>query len=196
MKERPIIFDAESVRAILEGRKTQTRRVMKPQPILGKPWHGWVVDPDKMDIPIAFCPYGIRQDRLWVRETFQLWADASGKIVPHYKADYPNGLPFDMNWRSPIYMPRWASRITLEVTVERAYKLQDISGQDAVLEGWPGGEFAQLTVLKIKPPTASGNAAIEWYIERWDTLNAKRGFPWESSPWVWVVEFKLVRQSS
>jgi len=69
MKERPIIFGTWAIPKILDGSKTQTRRVVKPQPILGKPWKNWTIDPETMDLPTAYCPYGIKQDRLWVRET-------------------------------------------------------------------------------------------------------------------------------
>jgi len=187
MKERPIIFDAESVRAILEGRKTQTRRVIKPQPTHvdggGHPYID-MGQPDEWDGASLCrgirCPYGQPGDRLWVRETFALMED-----VTFYAADtrlepkqWPNGLWNVDTWCSPIHMPRWASRITLEITGVRVEKLQEMVGSDFLAEGAPERYGSQ-----------------QWCVDRWDTLNAKRGFPWSSNPWVWVVEFELVRQS-
>jgi len=160
MKARPIIMDAESVRGILGGRKTQTRR-----PILRGNLR---------------CPYGQPGDLLWVRETFRV------KIVESYSRKGPvwqrfvlyradRDLPssrFD-RWRSPITMPRWASRITLCVVNVRLEGLQEITEADAVAEGCPDG---------VNPR--------EWFRQRWDTLNARRGFSWDVNPWVWVIEFE------
>ena len=205
MKERPIIFDAESVRAILDGRKTQTRRVVvKPKrfenndiyPIEAVGCFWWASDGFSTGIELHY-PYGQPGDRLWLRETFALMED-----ITFYAADerlepkqWPNGLWNVDKWRSPIHMPRWASRITLEVTGVRVERLQNISEQDAVMEGWTAGPCARKTALNLST-TACGLAAIDWFASRWDSLNARRGFPWESDCWVWVVEFELVRQSS
>ena len=188
MKKRPIIFDAESVRAILEGRKIQTRRVIKPQPIVGLYWHGQFVNPAGKNISSAYCPYGQPGDRLWVRETFALMED-----ITFYAADerlepkqWPNGLWNVDKWCSPIYMPRWASRITLEVTGVRVERLQDISDEDichelGCLVKYPGPE-----------PEPYKRDLRGCFAERWDGLNAKRGFPWSSNPWTWCIEFKLM----
>ena len=188
MKERPIIFSTDMVKAILEGRKTQTRRVIKPQPdrvingvpfeYLGHKYH------DASDRAIR-CPYGQVGDRLWVRET---WATqksidrfspsyiGNAATVPlWYKADAVNGRSFIGlgKWRPSIFMPRWASRITLEITEVRVERLQEITFEDFKKEGiemdgsWDGS-FARL----------------------WDSLNAKRGYSWESNPWVWVISFR------
>ena len=161
MKERPILFSAPMVRAILEGKKTQTRRVIKPQPenlVEGKAinipygyypdryngenlWTFWgpkgSKDQGKCTLPLSKCPYGQRGDRLWVREAFH--------ICPHhedyfYRADDEN-LPLKCKahtkWKPSIHMPRRASRITLEITGIRVERLQDISEEDAVAEGVP-----------------------------------------------------------
>ena len=192
MKEHPIIFSAKMVRAILDGRKTQTRRVWRKSkrhqnhdvyPV----WLGgrFELASDGFCIgETVKCPYGVPGDKLWIRETFQMWADVDGKIVPHYKADYTE-LPFKMSWRPSIHMPRWASRITLEVVSVRVERVQNISEQDAMAEG-------------VTPKSYVANH-LEHIMYRstfhllWDSINAKRGFPWSSNPWVWAVEFRQVK---
>ena len=203
MKTRPILFNAEAVQAILAGRKTQTRRPVKPQPQLGKPWrHGWTIDPQEMDVPIAFCPYGIPGDRLWVRET---WAalESQNSRKPRqtegpfwYKADrglahMRQGLCRSLSssdagkWRPSIHMPRWASRLTLEVTAVRVERVQNITSDDAQAEGCKS--------------TYTGQSGSWWYdytvdfIRLWDSIYARRGYGWSANPWVWVVEFKAAQ---
>lgn len=203
MKERPILFSGEMVKAILDGRKTQTRRVMKPQPIIGEGGsmvdlgNGWAV----LDGIMAGewnCPYGKPGDRLWVRETWRaggIYADIM-KIADlnpaadehiHYRADeQDSGVDV---WRPSIHMPRWASRITLEVTDIRVERVQDISETDVGAEG--------IESTLTDPNT--GNVVERCPGDRWafaglwDSINAKRGYSWESNPWVWVVEFKRVQ---
>lgn len=134
------------------------------------------------------CPYGIPGDRLWVRET---WAQDSARII-HFQADgaerppdeyLTNGTPIQTKWQSPIFMPRWASRITLEITDIRAEKLQKITYEDILAEGWD-----VKTSLPITNGTA-GEDARAWYRELWDSLNGKK-YLWASNPWVWVIKFK------
>lgn len=196
--ERPILFNAEMVKAILDGRKTQTRRIVKPQPELGKPWkHGWIVDPEIMDIPVAFCPYGQRSDSLWVRETFFYeWPHdyppddmRDCRIV--YRATEPDYIDGEMReanpayrWSPSIHMPRWASRLTLENTGVRVEQVQDISRNDVIAEGIGQYTFA-MGVLADDPPDP------RWkFIELWDSINAKRGFGWDVNLWVWVIKFE------
>lgn len=194
MKERPIIFNGKMVQAILNGHKTQTRRVMKPQPVLGRPWKNWTVDPDEMDLPTAYCPHGIARDHLWVRETAGLLDqgdDPKGNIrwvEIYYKAGGENrhfrrsdfGPYKYVVWTSSRFMPRWASRITLEITSVRVERLQDISTKDAIAEGWPGED----------EPFRLGEAK-HWFQALWDSINAKNAFGWDVDPWVWVIEFKV-----
>lgn len=217
MKERPILFSGPMVRAILEGRKTQTRRVVKLPPA---PNHLGVWEPTTFggeglylnkrctkpasiqeQVAIehtrtgdcVLCPYGVPGDRLWVRETWiegfptgqpNCWScirptDCADNGKPFYRAD--GGDPVDgpqRPWCRSIFMPRWASRITLEVTDVRVQRVQEISEEDANAEGMVGsplhGKF--------------------WYRENfaglWDTINAKRGHPWASNPWVWAITFQ------
>jgi hypothetical protein len=199
------------VRAILEGRKTQTRRVVRPQP--GEEWCpevGMVTETlvamDGEAFPgrtafgaadegnLVFCPYGAPGDRLWVRETWCAWdtyledvecdeveGDAESLaergITRHhitYRADKNRHAS---RWRPSIYMPRWASRITLEITAMRVERLQDITEEDADREGCPHTE------------TADGTCRF-WFRDLWDSINSKRGFSWDMNPLVWVITFK------
>lgn len=235
MTERPILFTAPMVRAILDGRKTQTRRVVKGIPddaILPEFYGynardglknslGWFVaeagdlwpcnEEDRI-----LCPYGQPGDRLWVRETFSIDAMCGyhhdNQSYSAYEIVYRAGGSKDIewtggrdtedpycrsydtqrgDWQPSIYMPRWASRITLEITGVRIERLQDISEEDALAEG-------------IQPDPCGGfhtedgrhfHAADprESFGMLWDSVNEKRGFPCASNPWVWVLEFRRVQ---
>lgn len=218
--ERPILFSAPMVRAILDGTKTQTRRVVKTQPV--------DIDEDgpytqvlKSVGPISFadrkhavCPYGAVGDTLWVRET---WFSAPGyragdeHVAPiGFAADGKPPHP-SYSKRPSIFMPRWASRITLEITDVRVERLQDISEEDARAEGLTGWAKGRSWIPDGPPlvkygiadsdglPGSGETDAWPWtdwcvspvaaYAKLWDSINAKRA-PWESNPWVWVVSFK------
>lgn len=199
-KDKPIMFSGSMVRAILDGRKTQTRRVIKPQPVgspaglgcIGGRGIGHIFESEHTGGQIVRCPYGEPGDRLWVRET---WADEPGgpddypitvyaaDMAARHHNDVAHGPIFYLRsdykpkrWRPSIYMPWWASRITLEVTGVRAERLRDISEADARAEGTTTNEI-DLTHR-------------ESFQTLWDSINAKRGFGWEANPWVWAVEFK------
>lgn len=209
MKERGLIFNGEMVRAILDGRKTQTRRIMKPQPaddiargtFPNRDAHGWISSlKHKFGSTTAHtCPYGQPGDRIWVRET---WAEAgaSAPDLKLYRANYPAHVPThyenvppaeDVRWTPSIHMPRWASRILLEITDVRVEQLKSISEEEARSEGvarlregfWkhyqPGWTQHQLS--------ARGSFATLW-----DSIY---GFgEWDRNPWVWVVEFKRIEE--
>lgn len=245
MKEHPIIFSTEMVKSILEGRKTMTRRVIKPQP--NKPEgtaHDWEWKPAGMlcyddyfrSHAVNYCPYGQVGDGLWVRETtwvsdcgkYHCYLDAMTEMVVGENIRYTNvqgdryrnygfsclSVPdprrkdyafkkyfgevdltrdpwADMDFektrieanfhkKTPsIHMPRWASRITLGITAIRVERLQEIRDADCVAEGCPHA----LIMLPTVPMQ-------EWFKHLWDSLNAKRGYSWESNPFVWVIEFK------
>jgi hypothetical protein len=186
MNARRIVFSTEMVKAILAGRKTQTRRVVKRQPknadftigfytlpmidISGHKYQGdtrfGLSHGD--DILWWCCPYGAPGDKLWVAEEWLL--DNSRYF---YKSDKHiwDDKNFD-KWKSAESMPRCASRLTLEITDVRCERLQSISAEDCISEGCE---------------------SIGKYIELWDKLNAKRGFDWESNPFVWVITFKQVK---
>lgn len=219
MKERPILFKGDMVNAILDGRKTQTRRVIKPQPFAqpeksdDEPiWE--VYAGDELSGTIK-CPYGQPGDRLWVRETWRQF-DASDECDhldfpcgcprtgdPVYRATHDDG---ESKWKPSIFMPRWASRITLEITDVRVERLQDISEEDAKAEG--AQHFPEL------PGKSAYGMDCRWSMEQPNSVDqclssAKWAFsnyfckingkapkgcidqrPWDANPWVWVVEFR------
>ena len=206
-KERPILFSAPMVRAILAGTKTQTRRVVKPQPRrvdCGVPFGdapAWArAEPGSM---VMRCPYGQPGDRLWARET---WARDDEDGVLMYRADVGR----DMNanaweqgrlegapryrWRPSIHMPRWASRITLEITGVRVERLQDISEGDAIAEGvnrFHGmlKDEDAAAFNRIGPVEFNGFPIIRYGV-LWESINGPAS--WDANPWVWVVEFNRV----
>jgi len=163
MKERSICFNTEMVRAILEGRKTQTRRLMNGKFVFGS----CITEKGE----IINCPYGKIGYRLWVKETFT-YITLGCAVAMCYKAD---GYQIGSNWKTSIHMPRWASRILLEITNIRVERVQDITEKEAMEEGH-----------------IFGCDSIEWFQDMWDSINEKRGYGWEKNPWVWVIEFKRV----
>jgi hypothetical protein len=204
MKWRPILFSGEMVRAILDGRKTQTRRVMKPQPSAQVfqycSFNGFY--PALSDNEQApnyneehRSPYGVAGDRLWVRENGWERPDRTDKMMregadtwPPYQYDVDDcddDQLREWGWkrRPSIFMPRWASRIILEIVKVRVERVQDISEADAQAEG-----ITERTRLPgIEPLYAMT------YAKLWNALNAKRGFGWDMNPWVWVIEFKRIK---
>ena len=168
---KPILFSTPMVQAILDGRKTQTRRVIKIDDA-----------PENWRKSLAGSRYK-PSDILWVRET---WADVFGKY--EYRADYSEsentyrvkryGTTI-AKWRPAIFMPRAAARIFLRVTDVRVERLQDITEDDATAEG-----------LRIGIGGAPCFSCRDAFAELWDKLNAKRGYGWDTNPWVWVIEFE------
>lgn len=220
MKERPILFSGEMVRAILDDRKTQTRRVVKNQPSEdvndgrwyadryngGPQWCWWGKPGTDVHNKVAHhigqvCPYGKPGDRLWVRERHAR-TDAI-TTIPHYFADGP--LP-SISYRHDvsllqsypsIHMPRWASRITLEIVNVRVERVQEITEDDAKSEGAPVG-FRTVIPVDGKPvgatkPYTIPSSYIGGFANLWDSINAKRGYGWDFNPWVWVIEFRRIK---
>lgn len=214
MKERPILFSAPMVRAILDGRKTQTRRAVKipkDEPLTDLCWGYTAFTPERH---ISFRglhangqwgesfvrqPY-CKGDRLWVRETWAEFLGISETPTTYiYRADGTFNTPakehlVDGKWRPSIFMPRAASRITLEITAVRVERLQDISRADIDAEGvlatdewidyeaqWAGQQSADARLM----------TPHEYWAERWNRINGKK-HPWDNNPWVWVVEFKML----
>lgn len=209
MKERPILFSGAMVRAILEGRKTMTRRVVKDPICTEKEVYG-------CDSSITWygkyglrspCKFGQVGDRLWVREAFA--------IVPRTAYSYSEGVqqtlrPNDdqyaaaiyregwvrsksgFSWRPSIYMPRWASRITLEIVNVRVERLHDISEDDAQAEGvdliHSIGAFED-----YMNDTNTYTEARQSFASLWESINGVGS--WDDNPWVWVIEFKRVEGS-
>lgn len=192
MKERPILFSGEMVRAILDGRKTMTRRVIKPQPDnvttgptpMGANWMAWGMDGIVRDL---WCPYGQPGDRLWVRETFATDIQGCpGEYGLSYRADHidPRGDgPTRIKWTPGIHMFREYSRINLEITNVSVERLQDITEDDAIAEG------VQYFIASGKM-TRSEMSMRSAFAGLWDSINLKRGYGWDTNPWVWVIEFK------
>ncbi|WP_227459684.1 hypothetical protein [Cupriavidus pauculus] len=212
-KERPILFSGAMVRAILDGRKTQTRRVVKPVPDIV---HGGIVarhTPKDMALGrlgvVIPCPYGGPGDRLWVKETFRFTSDfdsdsparvgerciAAGYTKPWAPIQFDaDGERRDWMWvgtppsrdvtpgrtRVSIHMPRWASRILLEVVSVRVERLNDCSEDDAEAEG--------IAFLREVPDVDKTLTAPQLYACLWDSINGDGA--WKANPWVWVVEFR------
>jgi hypothetical protein len=209
MKERPILFSAPMVRAILEGRKTQTRRLVKPvrgfehnaicRPDLAAEqfevwWHG---ESERVGC-LQSCPYGCPGDRLWVREAWRVaecYDNKSGAelngILSARNAQYAAAADQFLGvvqgrYRHARFMPRWASRITLEVTGVRVERLNEISEADARAEGCAGGHGAI-------PEYGYNASPVEQYGFLWEQINGPGS--WSANPWVWVVEFARAAQA-
>jgi hypothetical protein len=226
-RERPILFTGAMVRAILEGKKTQTRRVIKPQ--YDKDWSaGWselfkswawsrayhrngLSDVEVMSIG---CPYGKVGDLLWVRESMRyslehdnhyFTADNKGVGLACNSAyAFANRIPQTILPRKnipSIHMPRWASRLTLEITEVRVQRLQDISEEEVTAEGLrcernrPGFEIGTMpwngdnSMYWYDAEAEGWTSAQRAYESLWDSINVKN-HPWESNPWVWAITFR------
>lgn len=248
MKERPILFSTSMVQAIIDGRKTQTRRIIKgfpleaihfsvgsdqdseimhsELPITDDLFYEWVNGelrfsssdyPEEGYVSVS-CPFGQVGDRLWVRETWQIIGDpATLPCQSHnliYKADYPNCVDkrydtipdiSEVKFKPSIHMPRWASRIQLEITNIRIERLSDISEQDAIAEG------VEPVIVPDNVPVGNGwakenrnmwkgyknnarayrDTAKDSFNSLWESINGDGS--WAVNPWVWIVEFKVIQ---
>ncbi|EPL3172235.1 hypothetical protein NOY08_002530 [Serratia marcescens] len=225
MKERPVIFNSEMVRAILNGRKTQTRRALnwKRQPYTemaerddGSLWP-WAEDGERGGDIWFSCPFGEVGDRLWVREAYQgplfnfdqmetYLEDTSkferpefceyradgGKTPEYYDAD--DNLRY--GWKPSIHMPRWASRILLEITAVRVERLNDISEEDAKAEGvralennfGNGPSYCDYLLPNLDDAAEWYNRASDSFKSLWKSIYGAES--WRANPWVWVIEFR------
>lgn len=229
-KERGMIFNAEMVRAILSGQKTQTRRIMKVQPVLNGSFYevygaGW--SKGVKSVPVVNghslsnnCPFGAVGDRIWVRETWAAlgnedgcsidWNEnlvkeggAAGARIYRASCEQKEGdyglwsIPDDAEWKPhtdnmkyegiwvpSIHMPRWASRILLEITNVRVERLNDISEEDARSEG--------VTPTPLPAEKLVGGKLA--FAELWASIYGYEN--WQANPWVWVIEFKRVQEHS
>ncbi|MDP3405080.1 MAG: hypothetical protein Q8S03_10350 [Brevundimonas sp.] len=192
MTDRPILFSGPMVRALLDGRKTQTRRIVKPQPRVHENGsYGWDAGRGARCAGLAgthwpptlgldcMSPYGGPGDRLWVRET---WCHADTRSGFAYCADTPLGSDQTGNgWRPSIHMPRAACRLTLNVTGIRVERLQDISEADAEAEG--------VQTPALVPILGAFWSSRDGYARLWNHINGPDS--WSANPWVWVVTFEV-----
>jgi hypothetical protein len=217
VKERPILFSAPMVLALLAGRKTQTRRIIQPAGVVkvdggGRPFTDWWdKEEDHAWRRDVRCPYGVPGDRLWVREAWQTTAsldhmDAAGIVRAADEAGYKPWCPLHYNadgsranWDVPAFgtapgrqrrgrfMPRWASRIDLEITEVRVQRLQDITDADVLAEGieqHANGQWLSKVGLCWPSPRAA-------YQALWEVINGVGA--WATNPWVWTLSFKRLR---
>jgi len=200
-KEKPIIFSTEAVMAILDGRKTATRRPIKIELGLADTDKN---DPSYLKIPDAYGDYWDAKDlcryqpgdTLWVRETWwankENWRDADTFL---HKADFPiDGYSdvSDYKWRRSIHMPRVAARLFLEVTGVRVERVQDITETDAIAEGCGGECDCNRILCETCCNTGWADPPVLDFMQVWDKLNAKRGYGWDANPYVWVCEFRRI----
>jgi hypothetical protein len=209
VKKTPIIFSTDMVLAILDKRKTKTRRVMNPQPPAGTTFLGHLMpadlwypcngDPKDVDAwsiigdPIK-CRYGWIGDRIWVKETWCNKPWGKSDLNPFYKASSLIQLPAGLKWQSPRFMPKCASRLDLPITDVGAEILEDITEEDAKQEG------VLLTpcthpdcIVERTAGGKTGRCASDSYrgafAVEWNLINADRGYPWGLRTWVWTLSF-------
>lgn len=213
---RPILFSGEMVRAIPDGRKTQTRRLngleeinhrsdewtlhqvgtldyMTRKPFRGRfgaYFHSETIEPGALSIAPVVCPYGRPGDRLYVREAWHCPKQIGGtfqreKLLhrEHFEACGYSNPP---KWSPSIHMPRWASRITLEITGVRVERINEITPMDAVAEG-VGAEWDEVH---------EGNGPRDRFRDLWDSINAARGYGWDANPWVWCISFRRIAEAA
>lgn len=223
MRERPILMSAPMVRACMRelDPKTQTRRPIRDTGLyaIDEAVHGAQVAKRERDNLAKRCQYGQPGDRLWVRERhcfldvtksrmsqFPLGPENDNAVGPdvwNVDVEYSDGFEHlcsvegakpkqtrqrgELGWRPGIHMPRWACRIVLEIVELRVQRLQEISEADAIAEG-----FARRPEIS-DDPEVHRDAARDWYIDLWDSLNAARGYSWATNPFVWAITFRRIR---
>ncbi|EAM1386800.1 hypothetical protein EHN65_00520 [Salmonella enterica] len=206
MKEHGMIFNGEMVRALLDGRKTQTRRVMKPQPeVCPRGGHWWPSNVFKTMLHVEeeiqngkggwgglvgdACPFGDVGDRIWVRETF---GDCGERLV--FRADTDDGAKCKVErWTPSIHMPRWASRILLEITNVRVERLNSISEEDCWAEGIEAvdGLFENTEIIDMaRKIGCCVEDSKPMFALLWQSIYGADS--WQANPWVWVIEFKRI----
>jgi len=221
VKETGIIMSGNHPKLILEGKKTMTRRTQGLERVNKEP-DNWLLAAVFQDGKARFskldgsqeltlkCPYGGYGDRLWVREIWRIfeWDNESGQFYIEYRSGgkspalcvtdevlekywLPNANWPEDKWRPSLFMPRWASRILLEITEVRAERLQEITYADARAEG----VLPYLLYRSLETPQAKKEeATLLAFQDLWDSLNGKRGFPWDGNWWVWPINFKKLEE--
>ena len=241
IKERGMIFNGEMVRAILDGRKTQTRRIIKNQRegecwgvkpaqnprYAGHTYDWWLPTGTQPYAALPACPHGSIGDRIWVRETWSQLGNEDGCAIDWndelvkgggpeaariYRASceqkpgnyglwsipddvfwkpHTDNMEFEGAWRPSIHMPRWASRILLEITDVRVERLSEISEEDAANEGIsPAGDLLPAYPGTYLTPKGDFSTAKVAFQRLWESIYGEEN--WKASPWVWVIEFKRV----
>jgi hypothetical protein len=205
MKERPILFSTKMVQAILEGRKTMTRRAAKPRhkaSLLNGMWtDSYILDPKNSGWLMKYCPYGQPGDVLWVRETWHPKRHSFPIGSPYeYKATAEkDGTPINEKWKPALFMPKAACRLFLKITNIRVERLQDISEADAVNEGIESWVEERLTTKPTrykcyfdfdnpKDPATYCSNPVDSFQSLWQSINGKES--WDANPWVWVISFE------
>ncbi|HCI5578345.1 TPA: morphogenetic protein [Klebsiella pneumoniae] len=192
MTERGMIFNGEMVRALLSGRKTQTRRIVKGTDGAVKFCKEWDINGKEVFVVLGekdhtgmnpvlgaiSCPFGGVGDRIWVRETWARYNIDQNSHDIAYRATTPADWPEEGRWRPSIHMPRWASRILLEITDVRVERLKSISDGDAIREGCSTADMK------------SGDCVADVFARLWASIYGSDS--WNANPWVWVIEFKRV----
>lgn len=212
MKERPMLFSAPMVKALLAGTKTQTRRIMKPQPRQGSTHdailavNGFIVSAgfiDDVGLQDVKFPYGSNGCRIWVKETFRpqdgMTMEYRDRSEVEYRADGDRPKePTDCHWKPSIFMPRWASRITLEIEQVRVERLNDISEEDAKAEGCEKEDESDESGYITESDIISGYTTPQNYsiaYERlWERINGPGS--WAKNPWVWAITFRRLLTES
>ncbi len=212
MKERPIIICTQLIPPTLDGRKTQTRRTRNLDTVNKELGNFTFLNITKFPLIeglyrfmkiskgtdyLVRCPYGQVGDRLWVREIFQDGYaiggckdnDINKTINVIYKVTEKSDVR-DLKWKSSIYMPRWASRVTLEITDIRVERLRDMTTEGAIAEGMTPELAVKLLEGKNYLPYCIMVGGMKML---WNSL-AKKGFEWENNPWVWVIDFKQLKR--
>lgn len=212
MKEKPILLNAEMVRAVLDGRKTQTRRIMTPHHLkmidaaasAGEchPLESGRQHANSQSYYREWCPFGAVGDRLWVREAIfpaPLELQSSPPRETKWNIAYRGGAQLEKTapatynptiynyerWTPSIHMPRWASRITLEITGVRVERLNSMTERDAIAEGCMGGHNSI-------PGYHYSATPHEHFHHVWQSIYGADS--WQANPWVWVIEFKRVEE--
>lgn len=205
MKARPILFRAEMIKAILDGRKVQTRRTIKANrhcslehaaPRMDSNGDPYLLCNLIGDIGVEwlYCPYGRVGDRLWCRETFAIDHEhgegTRGAVPPsvYFRATDTETPWTRPTWRPSIFMPRAASRITLELTAVRVERLHAITPDDAEREGIPNpcGYYCDISVGHV-----DHQGTVNAYATLWDEINGVGA--WQANPWIWVLSFQRVQ---
>lgn len=206
MNTKPILFSTEMVQAILAGSKTQTRRVLKPQPKEGftpRIYKGndekWYLESRKSNTELEFINWNVPQKGtiIWVRET---WSYGSDSLPFIYKSGYPNNIPYHfenipdiskIKWKPSIHMPKEAARIFLKIIDVRVERLQDISEYDAICEGIELLESTNLYKDYEDRHNSLNHARIS-FASLWNSINSE--LTWKSNPWVWVIDFERIEK--